>query len=104
MGTRGRRILVRPHIVPGRPVTPPNFYSNSTQQSLTCPDVFDDVGDPQHELILNGRNPGIVVQLEDGSGAEEVQGAQGGGQDGQPVALQVQLTQTAQLSNLLYRL
>ena len=59
--------------------------------------------DPEHELVLDGRYPGAVVQLEDGAGAEEVQGAEGGGQHRQPVALQVQLTQTSQLTNLLQR-
>ena len=55
----------------------------------------------QHQLVFNGRNPGIVVQLQDGSGAEEVETAQGGREDGQSVALQMKLSQSGQFSDLL---
>jgi len=36
------------------------------------PDVLDDVADPQHQLVLNGGNPGVVVQLQDRAGAQEI--------------------------------
>ena len=59
------------------------------------------MGHAEHELVLYGRHPGVVVQLEDGPGAEEVEAAEGGRQHRQPVALQVQLPQQTQLANLL---
>ena len=67
-------------------------FINSGQ--LTGPDVLDDVGDSQHELVLNGRHPGVVVQLQDGPGAQEVQTAQAGWQDGQSIALEVEFSET----------
>jgi hypothetical protein len=36
------------------------------------PDVFDDVTDPQHQLVLDGGNPGVVVQLQDRAGTQEI--------------------------------
>merc|ERR1719219_2121160 len=65
------------------------------------PDVLDDVGDSQHELVLYGRHPGVVVQLQDGPGAQEVKVAQAGREDGQSVALEVEFSEARQLSNLL---
>ena len=35
------------------------------------PDILDDVGDAQHELVLDRGNPGVVVQLENRSGKGE---------------------------------
>merc|ERR1712241_111794 len=65
------------------------------------PDVLDDVGDSQHELVLYGRHPGVVVQLQDGPGAQEVQVAETGWKDGQSVTLEVEFSQAGELSNLL---
>ena len=59
------------------------------------------MGDAEHELVLDGRHPGVVVQLQDGAGAEEVEAAEAGREDSQPVALEVQLPQPLQLTNLL---
>ena len=68
---------------------------------VTCPDVLNDVGDTEHELVLYGRHPGIVVQLQDRARAEEVEAAEAGREDSQPVALEVQLPQSLQLPDLL---
>ena len=38
----------------------------------TCPDVLYDVRDPEHELVLYRRHPGVVVQLQDGPGTQEI--------------------------------
>ena len=65
------------------------------------PDVLDDVADPQSQLVLNGWDPGVHVQLEDRPRGEEVQLAKLGRQHRQPVALEVQLAQARQLANLL---
>ena len=35
-------------------------------------DVLDDVADAEDELVLDGGHPRVVVQLEDGAGAQEV--------------------------------
>ena len=59
------------------------------------------MGDAEHELVLDGRHPGVVVQLEDGAGAEEVEAAEAGREHGQPVALEVELPQSLQLPDLL---
>ena len=59
------------------------------------------MGDAEHELVLDGRHPGVVVQLQDGARAEEVEAAEAGREDSQPVALEVQLPQPLQLTNLL---
>jgi len=69
-----------------------------------CPDIFDDMRDSQSELILNGWDPGVVVQLEDGPGAEEVHAAHGGREHGETVALQVKLSQSGDLADLLWNI
>jgi len=66
-----------------------------------CSDVFNDVRHSQHKLVFNWRNPRIVVQLEDGSGAEEVKAAKGRRQHCQSVSLKVKLSQSLKLSQLL---
>ena len=68
---------------------------------LTCPDVLDDVRHPEHQLVLYGRHPGVVVQLQDGPGAQEVQVAEAGREDGQSVALEVEFSEAGELSYLL---
>ena len=45
------------------------------------------MSDPEHELVLDGGNPGVVVQLEDGARTKEVKAADGGRKDSQAVAL-----------------
>ena len=59
------------------------------------------MGDPEHELVLDGRHPGVVVELQDGPGAEEVKAAEAGWEDSQSVALEVELPQPLELPNLL---
>ena len=69
--------------------------------SVTCSDVLDHVGDAEHELVLDGRHPGVVVELQDGPGAEEIKAAEAGREDGQPVSLKVELPQALELPDLL---
>ena len=59
------------------------------------------MGDAEHELVLDGRHPGVVVQLQDGAGAEKVEAAEAGREDGQPVPLEVELPQPLELPDLL---
>ena len=59
------------------------------------------MGDSEHELVLDGRHPGVVVELQDRAGAEEVETAEAGREDGQPVALEVELPQPLELADLL---
>ena len=75
-------------------------FSTSIEDIVVYSDEIDDVGDAEHEL-LDGRHPGVVVQLEDGAGAEEVEAAEAGREHGQPVALEVELPQPLQLPDLL---
>ena len=69
--------------------------------SVTCSDVLNHVGDPEHELVLDGRHPGVVVELQDGPGAEEVKAAEAGWEHSESVALEVELPQPLELPNLL---
>ena len=63
-----------------RYVTISSFAPNATDLNMAVveilvglrPDVLDDVADTQHQLVLDRRNPGVVVQLQDGARAQEV--------------------------------
>ena len=59
------------------------------------------MGDAEHELVLDGRHPGVVVELQDGPGAEEIKTAETGREHSQPVALEVELPQSLEFPDLL---
>ena len=64
------------------------------------PNVLNHVTHAQNQLILDGWHPGVVIQLQDGARTEEIQLADGGREDGETVALEVQLPQVMQLPDL----
>ena len=59
------------------------------------------MGHAEHELVLYGRHPGVVVELQDGPGAQKVQVAEARREDGQSVALEVEFSEAGELSYLL---
>lgn len=59
---------------------------------LFLPDEFDHMADTQDQLVLNQGYPGIVVQLEDGPGAEEVELPNLWWEDCETIPLEVELS------------
>ena len=67
-------------------------------------DVIDDVMNAKDELVLDGRDPRVVVHLQDRPRAQEVQVAELGRKNGESVSLDVKFPEVLEFSNLLGKL